>query len=190
MTDEVTLNGLTDTLTSEEVPDLSSYAEEPTGSALKAGWYDADVIEGYATRKGHQFATEDTVSQKGDSRNLRLCFKIGERNLQESFNYRPTDFTPERLAHIKELREEFKGVKGKWADADGQRSSLAIAKLGQIQKAFGFPFKRTPSGQIVAASFVGQKVQVRVIVNDEGYNEVKEFAPAGSKATIKLAAKA
>jgi hypothetical protein len=178
---EVTLNDTIDALQSENVPDLSDLAAEASGGALKAGWYAAEVIEGYATRKGHQFTTEDTVSQKGDSRNLRICLKIGERNLQTSFNYRVTDFSPERIAHIKELREEFKGVQGKWADADGQRSSLAIAKLGQFQKAVGFTFKRTPTGQIVASPFVGQKIDVRLNVNEEGYNDVKEFAKAGDR---------
>lgn len=98
---------LTGGLAEERVVDLSDFAEAP-GGALPRGWYAADIIEGYATRRGKQFVTGDTVSQNGDSRNLRLCIKVSTatepHNLQEVLNYRPSDFTPERLAFIKEAR--------------------------------------------------------------------------------------
>lgn len=183
MTEFAEAVNLTDSLAAEAMPSLADFAEEP-GGALTAGWYKAEIIEGYASRKGTQFETKDEVSQKGDSRNLTLCLKVSPknadpRNMFERLNYRPTDFTPERIAYIKEARAEFKGVKGKWSDSDVQRSSLALAALGQIEKAVGLPFKRNTAGELVPTVLVGQLVDVRLRVDDNGYNEVTAHAPAG-----------
>jgi hypothetical protein len=184
MNNDVTLNGVGADLAAEEVPTLADFAEE-TGGAWPKGWYSAEIIEGYSTRKGTVFTTEDNPSKDGNSRNLRLCFKVhkgtDERTIQESFNYRVTDLTPERLKHIKELREEFKGVKGRWPDADGQRSSLAVAKLGMLERALGFTLKRATNGQLVPGVFIGQKLDVYLGVDDNGYNEVRQAAAFGTR---------
>ena len=185
MTEEVSLNDITGGLEGESVS-LTDFAEEP-GGAWPAGWYRAEIIEGYATQKsGKVFATEDTVSAKGDSRNLRLCFRVtntrgDERTMQESFNYRPSDFTAERLSFIKEARAEYKDVKGRWSDADAQRSSLAIAKIGQLQKAVAFPQLKIVNGGVAAGIFTGQKLDLRLTIDENGYNVANAFAPAGSK---------
>jgi hypothetical protein len=179
-----TLDAMTSNLASEgEVPSLADFAEEP-GGALTTGWYAADIIEGYTTRKaGKVFTTSDNPSGKGDSRNLRLCFNVatgGEpRQMQESFNYRTSDFTPERLDYIKQARQDHKGVQGRWNDdPDGQRSSLAVAKLGAIEKSLGFPL-RTPDG-MAPAKAIGHSVDVFIGIKD-GFNEVTKFAKAGEK---------
>src|SRR4051812_21561578 len=117
---EATTPSLTDDgLAAEVLPSLTDMAEE-VGGPLPRGWYKAEVIEGYSTRKGTQFITGDAVSKRGDSRNLTICLKLtpqkGEpRNTFTRLNYRPADFTPERIAFIKEMRDEMKGVKGKWS---------------------------------------------------------------------------
>lgn len=180
-----TLDAMTSNLTNEgEVPSLADFAEAP-GGALPAGWYSATIIEGYTTRKaGKVFTTADFVSGKGDSRNLRLCFAIDVEGrdavqMQESFNYRPSDFTVERLAYITQARLDHKGVQGKWNDdPDGQRSSLAVAKIGAIEKAFGFAL-RTVDG-VAPAKAIGQRVDVRLMINADGYNEVSKFDKLGS----------
>src|SRR5215471_20403939 len=66
---------LTDDLTAESLPDLGDYADEP-GGPLPRGWYQADAIEGYATRSGKEKFTEDVLSNDGASRNLRVCFAV------------------------------------------------------------------------------------------------------------------
>lgn len=179
-----TLNDVTEQLQGEDVPSLADFAEEP-GGALAPGWYPAEIIEGYSTQKGKTFATEDTVSQKGDSRNLRLCFKVTsgslERTMQDSYNYRVSDFHPDRLSFIKEMRSEFNGVQGRWSDTDAQRSSLAVAKIGAIEKALGFTLRSKAVEGMLAQRAVGNKVDVRLKINPEGYNEVAGFAPAGTR---------
>src|SRR5215467_10438073 len=126
-------------LSSESV-DLSDFAER-VGGSWPAGWYSATIIPGFASSKGRQILTEDSLSKNGDSHNLRVCFTLTHPDLGtttkfESFNYRVTDFTPDKLAQIKDLREQFKGVRGAWpGQSDAQRTSLAIASLGQFTKA-------------------------------------------------------
>jgi len=180
-----TINDMANELHTEDVPSLEEFATEP-GGAWPNGWYTAEIIEGYATQRGKVFATEDTLSQKGDSRNMRLCFRVNNasssRTMQENFNYRASDFTPERLSFIKQAREEYKNVKGRWSDPDAQRSSLAIATLGQLQKAVGQGFKRNSEGNLLPAALVGKKVDVRLSTDDKGYNVINAFAPAGTKA--------
>lgn len=182
---EVSLNGVTDSLTGESV-NLTDFAAE-TGGAWPNGWYSAEIIEGYATPKGFQFTTADAPSQKGDSRNLRICARLtpssggDPRNMQESFNYRASDFSPERLAYIKEARVEYKDVKGAWPDRDVQRSSLAIAKIGQLQKALALDTLPLVDGGVVAGAFVGKSVDIRLSTDENGYNVFSAFAPTGTK---------
>jgi hypothetical protein len=171
----------------EELPSLSDFATEP-GGAWPKGWYGAEVVEAYATGKGTIFTTEDKPSKAGDSRNLVLCFsmdgsKLGTRNTFVQVNYRETDFTADRMAAVKEAREQFKGMRGAWTgNTDLQRSSLALAQLGQIENALGFRIKLHPSGHILAASLVGQKMDVRLGEDEKGYNEINAFAKAGTRA--------
>lgn len=170
---------------SEDMPSLADFADE-VGGAWPAGWYPGEIIGGYTTGRGKQFVSEDTLSKNGESRNLRVCFRLssslGERTTFESFNYRVSDFTPERLGQIKELREEFKGVRGAWpGQSDAQRSSLAIAGLGQFEKALGFRLKRTELGNLNPSPFVGQKVDCRLNIDEKGYNTITAFAPAGTR---------
>jgi hypothetical protein len=179
---------LTDDLAQERVLDLSDMADEP-GGALSPGWYPAEVVEGYATRKGKQLMTGDSVSHNGDSHNLQLCFKLqppkGDvRTLQGRQNYRPNDFTPERVQFIKRLREELKGVRD-WPDRDAQRTSLALAKLGQLGKATKIGLPLTAQNTLVAAKFIGAKLDVRLIIKDQ-YNEIVEFAEAGTRSGRKI----
>lgn len=166
-------------------------ASEPAQGAWPVGWYKGQIIEGYATRKGTQFRTEDSVSKDGQSRNLFLCVAAtnakGEtRNIQTLFNYRAFDFTAERMQAVKEAREEFKGVKT-WPGAakDLQRSSLAIAALGQLRKAVGSVFELTDVG-VSPLPFIGKPVDVRLghKPNDKGvvYNEITDFAASGTGA--------
>lgn len=159
-----------------EVTDVSDLAEE-TGGAWPKGWYKADVVEGYATKKGTQFTTEDVASKDGSSRNLRVCFKVRngseERFLHTSLNYRVEDFTTGRIAEIKTGRERFANQQ-EWPDKDLQRSSLAIAKIGGLQKA-------TKAKDKQPASFIGKALDVHLGIDKKGYNEPNGFAEPNSK---------
>lgn len=170
----------------EEMPSLSEFAQEP-GGAWPKGWYAGKIVEGYATGSGKTWVTEDTQSNSGDSRNMRICVtlngKLGTRNTFVSLNYRPSDFSAEQMAAVKAAREEFKDVRGAWTGhTDVQRASLALAKLGQLENALGFRLKLHPSGHILVGTLVGQDMDFRLTEDDKGYNVINAFAKAGTRA--------
>ncbi len=185
------LNSIAETAFSESLPDITDLADEPSSGAWANGWYRAQVVEGYATRKGTTFETGSVTSKDGNSQNLRICFVVtnpkGEtRNIQTSLNYRVTDFTPERIEAVKEARAEFKGSNGAWGPkgstvADLQRSSLAVAKLGQFFKAVGTTPKRREDGVLISTPFVGASVDVKLVTTDKGFNDINEFAKSGER---------
>jgi hypothetical protein len=160
-------------LAAEAMPDLSSIAKE-VGGAWPKGWYAAEIIEGYQA-KAYTFDTSDNPSRGGDSRNLRIALKLSggpdgaTRNTFYSQNYRVDDLTEANVARVAA------------GEAD-TRLRIALSSLGQIQKAVGFSFKKHPMGHLNPTPLVGQKVDVRLSVNEEtGYNDVSAFAPYGTR---------
>ncbi len=176
------VNQMADTGYTEDVPDITGFADEP-GGAWK-GWFKAEIVAGYTTGKGKVFQTEDTVSRDGNSRNLRLCLSITNGNQTRtnftSFNYRVGDFDKDRLCAIEQARKAFAAV-NKWPDSSLQRSSLAIAKLGQMFKATGVKPKRREDGVLIPDVFVGAKADVYLAINDKGFNDITQFAAPGAK---------
>jgi hypothetical protein len=195
MTDEVAISNLA-TVAEPELPSLLDLAEEPStgiwegvGFGPSKNWYPAVILEGYAAKNGTQWKTEDTASKDNSSRNMRLCFDVtnnkGEkRQTFESYNYRLEDLTAERITAVKAAREMYKGSRGAWPNKDLQRSSLALASLGAIERSLGFKLKRTDAGWLDVSVFIGQKLDVRLRaeVTEKGtYNAVAEIAKAGER---------
>lgn len=178
-----TISDTTTTLENEGMLtiNLSDMAEKASG-VWPAGWYPAEVIEGY-TAGSYQFLTETKVSRKRDSFNSVICFRVTNgtetRSMFAQINYRPTDFQSERIATVQALRKEFAGQKGKWAGyEDEQRSSLALNQLGQFQKATKLQVQMTTEGKIVPTNFIGTKPFVHLKIDQEsGYNEINGFSP-------------
>lgn len=171
-------------LAAEELPSLGDFYEEPGGN-ITPGWYGAEVLEGYATGRGTQFTTTDEPF-KDERRIFRLCFGINvngtQRNLQKTFFYTSGAFSGENLARIKELRETFKGQK-KWpGQGQAQNFSITLSQLSQLEKTIGFKLALHPAGGLLAAPYVGKKLDVLVSTGKNGYDEVTAFAPAGSRA--------
>jgi len=204
MTDDPAATGLA----REDAPSLSDLAtpEEGAGAWAK-GWYRATIIGGYNTTRGKVFQTSDAVAKDPSSRNLFICVAVngeafvpsdadpskrkltkgpgGIRNIRVTFNYRPNDFTADRIAQVKRAREQYKGVQGAWPDKDIQASSLSLGRLGQLEKALGFklPFA---GGRFNPQPFVSQQLDVRLTITEEdgdrkgGFSEVAAVASSGS----------
>lgn len=164
----------------EEMPSLASIATEPGDGAWPAAWYAATILPGFASKGGKQFQTEDTVSKAGDSRNLVLTLAVTNaagktRNMFTSRNYRTQDLNAETVARVK-------------AGTADKRTQISLGKLGQIETAIGFAFKKHPEGgYILVAPLVGQRVDIRLGMEKAkdgtltGFNEVTDFAKAGTK---------
>lgn len=178
---------LTDDLAVEALPDLSDVADEP--SIPFKGWARAKTLEGYSTRAGKQRNTEDVPSQDGASRNLRVCFAVSTGrgneviNLQAQFNYRANDFSPERVAFIKEVRKDMAGVEH-WPDKDAQRTSLSLAKIGQFQAA-GASLNLVKGAGFAVAGLFDQEFDVYVGTDKNGYSTINQYAKAGSAVRIR-----
>lgn len=157
------------------VIDLSEMAGKASG-AWPRGWYPAEIIEGYR-QGGYEFSTGSKASKKGDSYNLLVCFRVSSgadvRTMFKQINYRTADFEPETIEAIRNLRKEFAGVRGKWDGfADEQRTSLALAEMGQLAGAAQVPFSLN-DGIVNAAPFIGRSLYVRLTIDeDSGYNEI------------------
>jgi len=167
--------------------DLSDDARE-AGGALPVGWYAATVIEGYTTtRSGTAFNTQDTLAKSGESRNLMIALALTgyERNIFARLNYRAGDLTisADRRAELKRMAQGHKPG-DKWGDRAAQATFLSRGRIGQVQKALGLATLPLVEGAgINVSSFAGRKVDVRLTINEDGYNEVTEFAAAGSRST-------
>jgi hypothetical protein len=175
---------LIDTAPEPKVVDLDESFEAPAGGAWPKGWYSATILEGYSTPKGTVFTTSDNTSKDGASRNLKLCFKVSKgtqsRNLQENFNYRVSDFEPERIAHIKAMREEFKDVQGQWPDRDAQRSSLSLVHFRNFKSVLGHGVQLNGGGGVDPSQFIGVTCEVYLGIDENNYNKVKNVRPIKS----------
>jgi len=170
----------------EEMPSLADMAHEPSSGAWPDGWYAGQILEGYATNSGREFMTEDTLSQKGDSRNLVICLRLANkgkeaRNYFYRLNYKPGDLTAETLAKVKKVRELAAREKwrGAWPDQvkPVQASALSLERLACFERALGFRLKRTAAGTIDTRPFVNQQLDVRLKLDeDSGFSEVAEVA--------------
>jgi len=171
---------LIDTAAEPKVVELDDSFEQPQGGAWPKGWYTAEVLEGYSTPKGTVFTTTDGPSKQGDSRNLRLCFKVSKgnqtRNLQQVFNYRTTDFAPARIAQIKAMREEFKDELH-WPDKDAQRTNLALVNFKQFGNVLGHGVQLSEGNTVLTPQFLGLKCEVYLGTDAKGYNQVNNVRP-------------
>ena len=188
-------------LAPEDAPSLGDLATPEEGSgAWPKGWYRATIIDGYTTGKGKIFETKDALANDPASRNLFVCVKFdgaayvpvshdpgarvmtkgpgGERNIRGTLNYRPSDFG--RIAEIKAAREQYKYTSGAWPDKSIQAASLSLGRLGQLEKALGFKLPRI-GDRFDVSRFVGQRLDVRLNIDEKGFNEVAAFAAFGSK---------
>jgi hypothetical protein len=163
----------------EEMPSLDDFYEEPGGN-IPPGWYEADILEGYATGRGTQFVTGDEPGKNGQ-RMLRFCFGVNvsghQRNLQKTWFYTEGQFEGEYLARIKGLREQFAGVKSWPGHGKEQNFSINLGQLSQLGKAVGFKLVKHPngSGGLMAKPYVGKKLRVRVMTGKKGFDELAGF---------------
>jgi hypothetical protein len=172
------MNRMNGGLAAEEMPKLEDFFEEPGGN-ITPGWYDAEVIEGYATGRGTQFTTSDEPSKDG-KRALRFCFALAVnnsvRNLQKTFFYAPEQFEAQYLAQIKEMREQFKGQRGAWpGQGQAQNFSINLGQLSQLSKATGFDLRKHPNGGLMPNTTIGKRIKVRVSLGKTGYDEVTSY---------------
>lgn len=126
-----------------EIPDLSGITGGESNS-FQDGWYGGLILEqrAFTDQNGADrvFASSDEVSQKGDSRNVRLQVEVKRGsdgrvlNSSVQVNYRPEDLTQ---ATVQAVIAETERVKETGERRTDFRPFIALQQLGKLQKIAG-----------------------------------------------------
>src|SRR5882724_7139356 len=110
------------------------------------GWYSGVIVAEYETTGNFAAVhkTQDVPSQKGDSRNMKLCVTLVNGNdtksLNTTVNYRPEALDTERM----ELLRARKAKKEQLAGADF-RDAMSLSKFHELERA-GIPIEDNGDG--------------------------------------------
>ena len=128
-----------------DIPDLSDILGDTDGPApFEDGWYKGTILaeRSFTDQNGNDrvFASSDSVSAKGDSRNVRLQVEIKRTdgrtlNVSTLVNYNPDDLTQATIQAVAKRREEAKENNGQMGDLF--RPFMTIKRLGTLQKIGG-----------------------------------------------------
>jgi hypothetical protein len=168
-----------------DIPDLTGVGEsrdefEPFAN----GWYQGVILEerSFTDRNGNDrvFASEDSPSQAGDSRNIRLQLQLKrtsdgrELNVGTLINYRPDDLTQESVQEVIAHQEKVKAGTEEWGPLF--RSFATLQRLGKLQKiAKVRSFAKADNGGLELGPLYGKTIYVRL--RDDSRNpQYKEVA--------------
>lgn len=185
-TDEGTVGNLLDVA----VPSFRQF-RQPEIAPWTEGWYKATTLPFYEfeNREGNitRFETIDEIAQK-TGRNIRVVAAVTRqsdnltRNVRsKNINYRPTDFTTERMALIETARQRNEG-RQKWDDKDAHRTLIAFGTLGELEDFAGVPqFTKNGNGGLELSPLSNKTGYVRLAFGDENdqgrkYLEITRFA--------------
>lgn len=177
---------MTDNFNLGDIPDLSGIGDvqqEP----LADGWYAGTILEKreFTDSNGNDrvFESSDSVSQKGDSRNLRLQVELKRRSdgrvipVSTLINYKPEDLTAETVAAIaaqKELNQ--KDPASGWGDLF--RPFMTLTRLSKLQTIGGVrQLQRNGNGGLDLTPLYGKSAffKLRPDSRNPQYKEVADF---------------
>lgn len=176
------------------------FAKQESTGPWADGWYPGVIVPQYeAGANNTLFKTEDTLAQKGDSRNIRICFAVARedktaglvtidtRYISHTVNYRMEDLTDERIAEVQAYKErQGKTPVKNWSDKDIQRSFLSYAKLHELERVLGKELTQNGSGFDVEP-LITCNADVRIYTEEKSdgsgkkFNSIGNVAPAGTR---------
>lgn len=168
-----------------DIPDLSGI-EDVRPDPLADGWYAGTILEkrSFTDNNGNDrvFESSDTVSQKSDSRNIRLQIELKRKsdgkvfNVSSLVNYKPSDLTAETVQAIAQRRTENKETGAEWGDLF--RPFMTLTRLGKLQKIAGVrQLKRSEDNGLDLTPLYGKKAyfKLRPDSRNAAYKEVADF---------------
>lgn len=168
-----------------DIPDLSGI-EDARPEPLADGWYQGTILgkREFTDNNGNErvFESSDTVSQKSDSRNIRLQIELKRRsdgrtfNVSSLINYKPSDLTAQTVAAIAKRKEENKEGGEGWGDLF--RPFMTLTRLGKLQKIAGVrQLQRNGDGGLDLAPLFGKTAYFKLQPDSRNpqYKEVKDF---------------
>lgn len=169
-----------------DIPDLSGIEQDARPDPLQDGWYQGTILgkREFTDNNGNDrvFESSDSVSQKGDSRNIRLQVELKRRSDRKTFNvstlinYKPADLTVETVQAIAQRREENKANGAEWGDLF--RPFMTLTRLGKLQKIAGVrQLQRTEDGGLDLSPLFGKNAYFRIKpdARNDKYKEVADF---------------
>lgn len=187
-------------------PEASLSLAEFAPKSKWEGWFRAVILKDYTTQSGHVFRTEDvpTRDTAKTSRNLRVVAKVtnkagDERTVNGQFNYEPGDLTAQRVSQVKqaeaEAQAQFNAAKKAYAATNNgstrgfprkfnefvpagvTRTRIMYQRMGAIEAAIkGFSPSVNGTGGMNVTPLIGEGVDVRLAIDDNGYPQIEEIS--------------
>ena len=183
------------TLQLSEIPDLSTFEGEKTAEPLLDGWYGGDILEkrAFTDSNGNDrvFESNDTPSQDGASRNIRLQVVLKRQsdgrtfNLSANTNYRSEDLTQEVIQAVNaDTARSKEGEKRTMF-----REFMVLNRLSTLQRIAGVrQLQRNGNGGLDISSLFGKKAFFKIGPDprNEKYKTIKEYSDKGPKQANKV----
>lgn len=174
------------TLNLGDIPDLTGIQGDTTDfEPFVDGWYEGTIVgkREFTDKNGNDrvFESADVVSQKGDSRNIRLQVLLKrqsdkrEMNLSTVINYVPDDLTQETIQQVAAQREKVKAGE-EWGTLF--RAFMAMTRLGKLQTIAGVrQLQRGTDGALNLAPLFGKTAYFKLKEDSRNplYKEVADF---------------
>lgn len=169
-----------------DIPDLSGIDGNDRPEPFADGWYRGVILEKreFTDKNGNErvFESSDTLSQKSDSRNIRLQLELTRKsdgktlNVSTLVNYKPSDLTAETVGAIALRNKERKEGGAEWGDLF--RPMMTLTRLAKLQKIAGIrQFQRTADGGLDISPLFGKVgyFRLRPDTRNPAYKEVSDF---------------
>ena len=172
-----------DSISLDDIPDLTGFGDDrPEFQPFENGWYAGTILEKreFTDKNGNDrvFESGDSVSQRGDSRNIRLQVELTRAdkrtlNVSTLVNYNPDDLSQETLQAIVAHKEKVNAEGAEWGDLF--RPFMTLTRLASLQKIAGVrQLQRNGNGGLDLTPLYGKTGYFR-ISDDKRNPQYKEI---------------
>lgn len=169
-----------------DIPDLTGI-DDNAQDAWVDGWYEGTIVgkREFTDKNGNDrvFESTDGVSQKGDSRNIRLQVALKrqtdgrEMNLSTLINYQPESLTQETIQKVTAQKAKNKETgENTWGDLF--RPFMSLVQLGKLQKIAGVrQLQRDTDGALNLTPLFGKRGYFKIAPDDRNpqYKQIADF---------------
>lgn len=167
-----------------DIPDLSGIEDQrPEFQPFENGWYQGVILEKreFTDKNGNDrvFESVDAVSQRGDSRNIRLQVELtrtdGKKlNVSTLINYKPEALSQATLQAVAAQKEKVNTDGAEWGELFGV--FMTLNRLAKLQKIAGVrQLQRSADGGLDITPLFGKTAYFR-IADDKRNPQYKEIA--------------
>lgn len=169
-----------------DIPDLSGIGDNrPEFQPFENGWYQGVILQKreFTDKNGNDrvFESGDAVSQRGDSRNIRLQVELTREsdkktlNVSTLINYNPNDLSQETIQAVTAHKAKVDDGE-EWGELF--RSFMTLTRLAKLQKIAGVrQLQRTQDGGLDLTPLYGKTAYFRIgdDTRNPQYKEIKDF---------------